>query len=115
MAVIRRFDLDADSKLSKEEFLAGIKSQEPFSKMIVREKMARREERLAAAAKTQLESRNPSTKRSTKTKALPLAEENWNNQQTLNTRALDRSFKSAMSRSPLKHRVDFGDLEGTTP
>jgi hypothetical protein len=83
--------------------------------MIVREKMAKREERLAAASKTQQESRNPSTKRSTKGKALPLAEENWNNQQTLNTRALDRSFKSAMSRSPLKHRVDFGDLDGTTP
>jgi len=43
-AIIRRLDLDADSKLSKEEFLQGIKAQEPFSKMIVREKMAKRDE-----------------------------------------------------------------------
>ncbi len=43
VAIIRRLDLDADSKLSKEEFLAGIKAQEPFSKMIVREKMAKKE------------------------------------------------------------------------
>ena len=43
IAIIRRFDLDADSKLSKDEFIQGIKPQEPYSKMIVREKMARRE------------------------------------------------------------------------
>lgn len=46
LAIIRRLDLDADSKLSKKEFLQGIKAQEPFSKMIVREKMARSEEAL---------------------------------------------------------------------
>ena len=44
IAIIRRLDLDADSKLSKEEFLSGLKAQEPFSKMIIREKMARRDE-----------------------------------------------------------------------
>ncbi len=43
-AIIRRLDLDADSKLSRDEFLQGLKAQEPFSKMIVREKMAKREE-----------------------------------------------------------------------
>ena len=36
MAIIRRLDLDGDSKLKPEEFLKGIKSQEPFSKMLVR-------------------------------------------------------------------------------
>jgi hypothetical protein len=47
--------------------------------MIVREKMAKREERQAAAAKT--ETRKPSAKRATtKGKTLPVAEENWNNQ-----------------------------------
>lgn len=44
VAIIRRMDLDADSKLTREEFLAGIKPQEPYSKMIVREKMAKKEE-----------------------------------------------------------------------
>jgi hypothetical protein len=37
-------DLDADSKLTREEYLMGIKPQEPFSKMLVREEMARKEE-----------------------------------------------------------------------
>ena len=37
IAIIRRLDLDADSKLTKEEFLNGLKAQEPYSKMIVRE------------------------------------------------------------------------------
>jgi hypothetical protein len=37
-------DLDADSKLTKEEFLEGIKPQEPFSKMLIRERMAQKEE-----------------------------------------------------------------------
>ena len=35
-AIIRRLDLDGDSKLSREEFLRGIASQEPFSKMLTR-------------------------------------------------------------------------------
>ena len=33
--------------------------------------------------------------------------ENWNRQETLKTRALDRSYKTVMSVSPLKHRVDL--------
>ena len=36
MAIIRRLDLDGDSKLKPEEFLRGIKAQEPFSKMLIR-------------------------------------------------------------------------------
>ncbi len=39
IAIIRRMDLDADSKLTREEFLEGIAPQEPFSKMIVRDQM----------------------------------------------------------------------------
>lgn len=48
IAIIRRFDLDADSKLSKEEFIQGLKAQEPFSKMIVRDKMAKKEAEIKA-------------------------------------------------------------------
>lgn len=40
-SIIRRLDLDADSKLNFEEFIRGIKPEEPYSKMIVRERMAR--------------------------------------------------------------------------
>jgi hypothetical protein len=44
MAVIRRLDLDGDSKLKPEEFLKGIKAQEPFSKMLIRAKLKAEEE-----------------------------------------------------------------------
>lgn len=50
VAIIRRFDLDGDSKLSKKEFLAGIRAEEPFSKMIIRDKMAKREAKIATLA-----------------------------------------------------------------
>ena len=36
LAIIRRIDLDGDSKINKEEFLETIKPQEPYSKMLVR-------------------------------------------------------------------------------
>lgn len=35
-AIIRRFDLNSDSRLNEEEFLRGMAAQEPFSKMLVR-------------------------------------------------------------------------------
>ena len=38
MAIIRRMDLDADARLSKQEFIEGLKPEEPYSKMLVREK-----------------------------------------------------------------------------
>ena len=65
VAIIRRLDLDADSKLSKEEFLNGLKSQEPFSKMIVREKMARKEE-MAKAKQQSVKEDAPKTKKASK-------------------------------------------------
>ena len=36
VAIIRRLDLDSDGKLRKEEFIKGIRAQEPYSKMLVR-------------------------------------------------------------------------------
>jgi uncharacterized phage-associated protein len=77
VAIIRRLDLNADSKLSKEEFLQGIKSQEPFSKMIVREKMARKEE----IERIKLQSKEDAAKgKRTSKKALAdeTIIENWN-------------------------------------
>ena len=37
-AIIRRLDLDADGKLTQEELIAGCTPQEPFSKLVVRER-----------------------------------------------------------------------------
>ena len=51
VAVIRRMDLDADSKLTKEEFVEGIRAQEPFSKMIIRDEMNKVEEMKKAKKK----------------------------------------------------------------
>jgi hypothetical protein len=47
-AIIRRLDLDGDSKLSPEEFLRGIAAQEPFSKMLTRN-IIKQEENFGAA------------------------------------------------------------------
>ena len=102
VAIIRRLDLDADSKLSKEEFLDGIRAQEPFSKMIVRDKMARKEEMVKL--------KKQETKKVPMKKSEDNIESNWNKQHTVKTYALDRSYKKVLSTSPLKHRVDF-DVE----
>jgi len=45
-AIIRRIDLDADQKINAEEFFEAIKPQEPFSKMVVRARCAKRGERI---------------------------------------------------------------------
>ena len=42
-AIIRRFDLDCDSRLKKEEFLKGIRAEEPYSKMLVRNMLKQEE------------------------------------------------------------------------
>ena len=42
MAIIRRADLDADQKINKEEFWEAIQPQEPYSKMLVRARCAKR-------------------------------------------------------------------------
>jgi len=37
VAIIRRMDLDADARLSKQEFIEGIKPEEPYSKAMKRQ------------------------------------------------------------------------------
>jgi len=37
VAIIRRMDLDADARLTKEEFIEGIKPEEPYSKTMKRQ------------------------------------------------------------------------------
>ena len=39
MAIIRRLDLDADARLSTQEFAEGLKPQQPFNKNMKRNKM----------------------------------------------------------------------------
>ena len=36
MAIIRRLDLDADARLSKREFAAGLRPEQPFNKAMKR-------------------------------------------------------------------------------
>jgi len=46
LAIIRRIDLDGDSKINKEEFLETIKPQEPYSKMLVRQRLLKKPTRM---------------------------------------------------------------------
>jgi hypothetical protein len=46
LAIIRRIDLDGDSKINKEEFLETIKPQEPYSKMLVRQRLTKKVARI---------------------------------------------------------------------
>ena len=62
--------------------------------MIVREKMARNEDNNKDDKKNAKKGEDNITK-------------NWNKQETLKTRALDRSYKEVLSVSPLKHRVNL--------
>ena len=41
MAIIRRLDLDADARLSKQEFADGLKPEEPFNKQMKRRQMTK--------------------------------------------------------------------------
>jgi len=41
MAIIRRLDLDADARLSKQEFIDGLRPEEPYSKLLKRTEMNR--------------------------------------------------------------------------
>ena len=42
MAIIRRMDMDADARLSKYEFIEGIKPEEPYSKAMKRSESKKR-------------------------------------------------------------------------
>jgi hypothetical protein len=103
VAIIRRMDLDADSKLTKEEFLAGIKPQEPYSKMIVRERMAKKEELDRIKKQNQIDLQ--------KGKRVNKKAEEGKEENAVKVQALDRSYKEVLSASPLKKRVQL-DLYG---
>lgn len=105
VALIRRLDLDCDSKLSKEEFLEGIKSQEPYSKMIVREQMAKKEEIMRAK---KLNKADQAKGKRVNKKAEEGVKEG---DQALRNIALDKSYPQVLSTSPLKNRVPI-DLYG---
>lgn len=40
MAIIRRMDLDGDARLSKQEFMDGLKPEVPYSKSIKRQSVS---------------------------------------------------------------------------
>lgn len=45
IAIIRRMDLDADARLKKQEFIEGIKPEEPYSKVMRRQNRSRSKKR----------------------------------------------------------------------
>jgi hypothetical protein len=38
MSIIRRMDLDGDARLTKQEFISGLMPDEPYSKLVKRQK-----------------------------------------------------------------------------
>ena len=47
MAIIRRMDMDADARLSKQEFIEGIKPDEPYSKSMKRSESKKKRKRVS--------------------------------------------------------------------
>jgi len=99
VAIIRRLDLDADSKLNKEEFLAGMKAQEPYSKMIVRERMTTedKKKRIKKQNKADLAKGRTVNKKA----------EEGTEVDAVREQALDRSYNQVLSNSPLKMRCNI--------
>lgn len=107
-AIIRRLDLDGDSKLSREEFLRGIAAQEPFSKMLTRQ-IIKQEENFGAEYerfKEQQKKKGVSKPKDLKAaKAHHELQMNKFNQK----QKLDRNFEEVSGVSPIgcRHPVDL--------
>ena len=50
IAIIRRMDLDADARLSKQEFIEGLKPEEPYSKLMKRSEVKKTVKKINANA-----------------------------------------------------------------
>lgn len=103
-AIIRRLDLDCDSKLCREEFMKGISAQEPYSKMMIRAKLKREEEFGPKGDKHEC-SRMPTIehKQSDQLKLMrkhATAQGNMTNK----ARRLDREYENASGVSPIRAR-----------
>ena len=102
-AIIRRFDLNSDSRLNEEEFLRGMAAQEPFSKMLVRYYI-KEEEKHAKQDKTapiELLKEKDAAKLKEHKEALT--------NQLAKASALDRDYQNVSGLSPIKgrHPVDL--------
>lgn len=98
MSIIRRMDMDADARLSKSEFIMGIKPEEPYSKALKRSESKKRK-RVSFRHSRQRSRAHPHD---------DLIYFDSNQVDVIRTHALDRSIrKSSASRSPLKMRPNF--------
>jgi Ca2+-binding EF-hand superfamily protein len=105
-AIIRRIDLDSDSKINKEEFLEAIKPQEPFSKMVVRQRAAKLEPRKPIKSMDEPRKRSSSRGVAPPKKQKTTTQFKMFGQQTINTHGLDRSPEMGQRNvSPLKFRA----------
>ena len=113
ISIIRRLDLDADARLSKAEFIQGLKPEEPYSKHMRRSASKKRvtsNNRLNPPAFSN--QRRPSNISGYKFKPDNLI--NFSNDQTdvIRTHALDRSYrKQSAGKSPLKMRPNMKDTD----
>ena len=120
VAIIRRMDLDADARLTKQEFIEGIKPEEPYSKAMKRQASRSRSKKRERREKTPTfkgHSRKSSvTSRHTVRKEyerpgdiLILSEKQ---RDPIRVQALDRTItKIHSSRSPLKSRPTLREID----
>ena len=106
IAIIRRMDLDADARLTKQEFIDGIKPEEPYSRTMNREKSARKQSRNVTPSFSH-------TRKTSMQDSRDMLGHNKDQKDYIRTGALDRSINKVgqMSRSPLKSRPRIRNLE----
>ena len=104
VAIVRRLDLDGDAKLNMDEFVMGVLAQEPFSKMIIRDKQAKAEEKARIKKQNKIDEK--------KGKRVNKKLETEDPEDALAVAGLDRSYQNILSTSPLKYRPNY-DLYGS--
>ena len=110
-AIIRRLDLDSDCRLSPEEFMKGIKAQEPFSKMLIRNQQKRDENYGKKYEKMAVKERaKPGQKQEKELKAYKAHYADMGTRFNQDQR-LDRDHEDVSGVSPIRHRHDV-DLYG---
>lgn len=101
MAIIRRMDLDADARLSKQEFIAALQPEEPYSKVMKRSSSKSASRGIPAFANV----RKISDISRYKYKPDDLLKLNDNQKDTIRTFAMDRQIRAFnQGKSPLKSR-----------
>ena len=98
MAIIRRMDLDADARLNQDEFIDGIKPEEPYSKMMKRIQLKQQKTESAIRTSSMNQSychsrRNSQGHNQSQIHNEDMLVHNMEQRDVIRTHAMDRSFR----------------------